>query len=221
MAGTEYLEFYGRLYGLDPAASRARGLALFDRFGMAGAAERPLGDYSKGMRQKVGLIRAMLHEPRVLLLDEPTSAMDPHSARMVRDAIRELRDGERAVVLCTHNLPEAELLADRIAIISQGRIIAQGTPTGLKRQLLGDPLFELVLDRPVPDPPPLNGSAVQLVDDRRLRFRTTTPETTNPALVRQLNGAGLGVVTITEVTPSLEDVYLQVVGESTAEVEEQ
>jgi ABC-2 type transport system ATP-binding protein len=172
------------------------------------------------MRQKVGLIRAMLHEPRVLLLDEPTSAMDPHSARMVRDAIRELRDGERAVVLCTHNLPEAELLADRIAIISHGRIIAQGTPEGLKRQLLGDPLYELVLDRPLPEPPPsLNGTTFQQMDARRLRFRTTTPETTNPALVRQLNDAGLGVVTITEVTPSLEDVYLRVVGHSTAEVE--
>jgi ABC-2 type transport system ATP-binding protein len=216
MTGLEYLQFYGRLYGLDDRESAARGLALFERFAMPGQAQRRLGEYSKGMRQKVGLIRAMLHRPAVLLLDEPTSAMDPHSARLVRDAIADLRASSRTIVLCTHNLAEAEQLADRIAIVRQGRIVAEGSAAALKRQLLGDPTFEVGLDRPVngslpsfPDPIQLETAAGTL-----LRFRTADPNGANPALVSRLAAAGYGVVTLREVTPSLEDVYLRVVGET-------
>jgi ABC-2 type transport system ATP-binding protein len=121
MTGLEYLVFYGRLYGMNDSDIIQRSREMFARFNMPGDEERRLGEYSKGMRQKVGLIRAMLHEPRVLLLDEPTSAMDPHSAKLVRDAINQLRNDKRTIILCTHNLPEAELLADRIAIIKKGR----------------------------------------------------------------------------------------------------
>jgi ABC-2 type transport system ATP-binding protein len=93
------------------------------------------------MRQKVGIIRAMLHRPSVLLLDEPTSAMDPHSAKLVRDSIARLRRDRRSIVLCTHNLAEAEALADRIAIINRGQIVAQGSVAELKQALLGAPLY--------------------------------------------------------------------------------
>ncbi len=137
MTGMEYLEFYGRLYGLKDKFIQQRGRALFERFNMSDAAHRRLGQYSKGMRQKVGLIRTMLHDPTVLLLDEPTSAMDPQSAKLVRDAIREMRADKRSFILCTHNLAEAETLADRIAIIKQGEIVAEGSPQDLKNQLLG------------------------------------------------------------------------------------
>ena len=89
------------------------------------------------MRQKLALIRTLLHDPPVLLLDEPTSAMDPHSAKLVRDSILSLRTHDRAIVLCTHNLTEAELLADRIAIIRRGEIVIRGTVAQLKHQLLG------------------------------------------------------------------------------------
>ena len=218
MSGLEYLQFYGRLYGLTDAASRRRSLALFDRFDMSGAAERRLGEYSKGMRQKVGLIRSMLHDPHVLLLDEPTSAMDPHSAKLVRDAIRELRDDKRTIILCTHNLGEAEMLADRIAIIKQGSIVASGETRELKQQLLGQPQLEVTLDRSP------NGEISELSDlvtvewarDNVIRYRTELPEVTNPQLVRCLQELGLGVVTLQEVSQSLEEVYLRVVsaGES-------
>jgi ABC-2 type transport system ATP-binding protein len=139
MSGLEYLVFYGRLYGLDDEVTVKRSHELFTRFAMDGAAERRLGTYSKGMRQKVGMIRAMLHEPAVLLLDEPTSAMDPHSAKIVRDAIGQLRRDRRSIIVCTHNLAEAEAIADRIAIINQGVIVAQGTVPELKNALLGAP----------------------------------------------------------------------------------
>jgi len=213
MSSLEYLAFFGRLYGLSDSAIRQRSLTLLERFGMAGVAERRLGQYSKGMRQKVGLIRAMLHDPAVLLLDEPTSAMDPHSARLVRDAILELRDGKRAIILCTHNLAEAELLADRIAIIKQGTIVAQGTPAALKQQLLGRPQLEVRVDQP------LNGQVKELGDlvtvawahDDVIRFCADEPDVTNPQLVRRLNALGLGVISLYEIPQSLEEVYLRVV----------
>jgi ABC-2 type transport system ATP-binding protein len=213
MSGLEYLAFYGRLYGLDRHTVEQRASALFDRFAMPDTAGRRLGAYSKGMRQKVGLIRAMLHDPAVLLLDEPTSAMDPHSAKLVRDAIADLRQDRRAIILCTHNLAEAESLADRIAIINHGRIVAQGSAAALKRQLLGQPLLELQLDRPI------NGQVAELeklvsfewIGEDTLRFRVELPHQTNPELVRRLVGLGLGVVSLREIPQSLEDVYLNVV----------
>ena len=216
MTGLEYLTFFGRLHGLDDEESRRRSLTLFDRFAMSGAAERRLGTYSKGMRQKVGLIRSMLHDPAVLLLDEPTSAMDPHSAKLVRDAIRNLRRDRRSIILCTHNLPEAEMLADRIAIINQGEIVAQGTPAELKRRLLGYPVLEVRLDRP------LNGQldelddliAIEWAEGDVIRYRTPRPVETNPQLVQRLTGMGLGVVSLREIPQSLEDVYLNVVDEA-------
>lgn len=215
MSGLEYLLFYGRLYGLTDDAIKKRGLGLFARFGMVEAAERRLGTYSKGMRQKVGLIRAMLHDPTILLLDEPTSAMDPHSAKLVRDSIMELRNDKRAIVLCSHNLAEAEALADRIAIIKQGTIVAEGETAVLKQQLLGQPQLEIRLDRP------LNGQIDDLADlitiewirGDTIRYRTDQPQTANPQLVRFLTGLGLGVVTLREISQSLEEVYLRVVAE--------
>ncbi|MDX1662359.1 MAG: ABC transporter ATP-binding protein [Candidatus Promineifilaceae bacterium] len=218
MSGLEYLTFYGRLYGIDDARIHARALALFDRFAMQGAAERRLGTYSKGMRQKVGLIRAMLHDPAVLLLDEPTSAMDPHSARLVRNAIAELRRDRRSIILCTHNLNEAELLADRIAIIHQGEIVALDTAAGLKRRLLGDPQMELRLDRPL-DGHRAALEALVSVDWVRgdlIRYRTPEPAVNNPRLVQRLTELGLGVVGLYPVSQSLEEVYLRVVNRDEA-----
>jgi ABC-2 type transport system ATP-binding protein len=215
MSGLEYLLFYGRLYGLSNDEIKRRGLEMFDRFDMAGQADRRLGQYSKGMRQKVGLIRSMLHNPSVLLLDEPTSAMDQHSAKLVRDAIRALRNDRRTVILCTHNLAEAEALADTIAIIKKGTIVAQGSTAVLKQKLLGQPQLEVRLDRP------LNGEIRELeklvtidaVEGDVIRYRTDNPNITNPQLVRCLGGLGLGVISLQPISQSLEQVYLRVVAE--------
>ena len=211
--GIEYLQFFGSLYGMDDAYSRSRAKQLLERFGMLEFADQRLGEYSKGMRQKIGLIRAMLHNPSVLLLDEPTSAMDPHSAKIVRDAITELRNEKRAIVLCTHNLAEAELLADKIAIISRGKIITQGEPEDLKRQLLGRRLFVLKLDQSI------DGHITELEDIVRIEahdkntvsYRTDDPDITNPRIVRFLTDLGLGIIALEEQSASLEQVYLQVV----------
>jgi ABC-2 type transport system ATP-binding protein len=211
--GLEYLQFFGSLYGMNDVDSQSRAKQLLERFGMLEHADQRLGQYSKGMRQKIGLIRAMLHDPSVLLLDEPTSAMDPHSAKIVRDAITELRNEKRAIVVCTHNLSEAEQLADMIAIISRGRIITQGDPENLKRKLLGRRLFKLNLDQSIDG---LKTEIEEIVhieahDGCWLSYRTDDPEITNPRLVRLLTERGLGIISLQEQSVSLEQVYLQVV----------
>jgi ABC-2 type transport system ATP-binding protein len=213
MRAQEYLGFFGQLQGLDRAVCARRAERLMEQFGMSDVWSLRLGEYSKGMRQKLALIRAMLHDPPVLLLDEPTSAMDPHSAKLVRDSILSLRSKERAVILCTHNLAEAEMIADRVAVIHQGEIVVGGTAQRLKQELLDPPLFELRVAGAV------NGMA-HLIDDlvtvegqgeNWLHYRTDSFTETNPLVLDRLLEAGHRVVTLSEVPRRLEEVYLKVV----------
>jgi ABC-2 type transport system ATP-binding protein len=212
MRAEEYLAFFGGLYNLAPEVTSRRSQALLQRFDLADAANMRLGQYSKGMRQKLAMARALLHEPSVLLLDEPTSAMDPESARLVRESISGLRSGNRAIVVCTHNLHEAEALADRIAIIRKGRIIAQGTPGELKRHFLGNPIMELrvtgELDGAVRLLP--NEVTVRESGPDWIRFQAVEPEVLNPMIIDAMSEAGIRIVTLSEVRRSLEEVYLSV-----------
>ena len=130
MTGREVLAFYARLKQL-PSAS---GDSLLERFGLAAAARRRVGTYSKGMRQRLGLAQALLGSPRVLVLDEPTSGLDPESRRMVYGIVSELRDAGTTVLLSSHALTEIGEKADRIAVMKQGRLIACGTMAELRRQ---------------------------------------------------------------------------------------
>jgi ABC-2 type transport system ATP-binding protein len=219
MKAVEYLDFFGRMYHLPAKVRKENALNLMERFGLTFALGKQLGEYSKGMKQKLALVRAMLHNPPVLLLDEPTSAMDPQSAKQVRDAIIELRRDHRTFLLTTHNLTEAEQLADKIAIIRHGRIIAQGTFDELAHRFVGDPIMELRVSGE------LNGLAkdmreiVSVEDSGRdwIRFRTPKPDETNPALLRRLLGMGVEVVTLAPLTQTLEEIYLQVVKEDEAQ----
>ena len=213
MRADEYLAFFGELQGLSAGRIRHRTEALMERFGLAEARHQRLAEYSKGMRQKLALMRAMLHDPEVLLLDEPTSAMDPHSAKQVRDAILDLRHERRTILVCTHNLTEAESLADRIAIIRRGQIVALDTPTRLKARLLGPPLLKVQLAHSLDGCLPALADLVQVETwgDTWFRYRTPSPETTNPALLARLAGMNARVLTLSEVPRSLEDVYLRIV----------
>jgi ABC-2 type transport system ATP-binding protein len=213
MRSEEYLDFFGELYGIPRSLRQERAKQLLARFGMAEATRKRLGEYSKGMRQKLALIRAMLHDPPILLLDEPTSAMDPQSAKLVRDAIADLRSEKRAIILCTHNITEAEQLADHIAVIRRGRIIALGTAAHLKRQWLGPTLIELQLAAPVGDlPKNLSDLArVTSVGETWVRYETDHPTQVNPRVVERVTTHQLPVIALAEVARSLEDVYLQVV----------
>jgi ABC-2 type transport system ATP-binding protein len=223
MKAIEYLDFFGQVYHLTKDQRRQRAYGLMERFGLTFALDKRLGEYSKGMKQKLALVRAMLHDPPVLLLDEPTSAMDPQSARQVREAIVELQRDERTFLITTHNLTEAQILADRIAIIRHGRIIANGTFEELARQFVGDPLMELRVNGHVNG---LTADISDLVDvqdsgDDWLRYRVADPRATNPALLRRVAGLGVDVVTLAPVSQTLEDIYLQVVKEDEAQEAQQ
>ncbi len=215
MKGLDYLDFFGQVYHIPRQERRDRARSLMERFGLGFALDKRTGDYSKGMKQKLALVRAMLHNPPVLLLDEPTSAMDPQSAKQVRDAILEMRQDKRTFLITTHNLPEAQLLADRIAIIRGGRIIADGSFADLSRTFVGTPLMEMRINGQV------NGLSADLQDLVQVentgidwvRYRVPDPTTTNPQVINKVIGLGMEVVTLTPVSQSLEDVYLKAVEE--------
>lgn len=216
MTGMEYLDFFGKVYRLNPSQRSTRIDHLLEYFGLEDAAYKRVGEYSKGMRQKLALARALMHEPPILLLDEPTSAMDPESARLVRDEIARLKSSQRTIVICTHNLAEAEILADIIAIIYQGQILMSGSLDELKRRILGAVEFESRLAKPwrvdgmqLPD-----GVTLSKNNGSRLRFRVDRPEEVNSILLRQLVESQAPVMTFEEVPRSLEQVYLKVMEEA-------
>jgi ABC-2 type transport system ATP-binding protein len=210
MTGHEYLDFFSKIYSLEAAERRKRSLHWLEYFGLAEAAKRPIGQYSKGMRQKLALARTLLHEPPVLLLDEPTSAMDPESAQLVRNAIASLRSEQRTIIICTHNLVEAEMLANKIAIMYHGRILISGTVDELKHKLLGPSEYEVrvrgewpggLLNLPAGVTPLAAGEAGP-------RFRVEDPQASNPILLRSLMELGTEVVALQELPRTLEQVYL-------------
>ena len=134
MSARAYLEYFGAVYSVEPGRLQGRIDELFDLFDLADAADRWLGSFSKGMRQKVALIRATLHQPRLVLADEPTSALDPDSTRRAWKYLKGLQAAGCALVICTHNLDEAEQLAGSIGILSAGRVLALGDLDQLAHQ---------------------------------------------------------------------------------------
>jgi ABC-2 type transport system ATP-binding protein len=173
-----------------------------------------VGNFSKGMKQKLAICRALLHEPAVVFLDEPTSGLDPEAARLVRDFIEEIKAEGRTIFLCTHNLDEADRLCDRIGVMKQ-RLITVDTPANLRNQLYGRKVvFHL---READDALLARVRALPFVKEaqrveNKLIIGLDDPETHNPALVRLLVEAGADVQFVGELRHSLEDVYLSLVG---------
>jgi ABC-2 type transport system ATP-binding protein len=211
MTAVEYLNFFGKVYGIEPQARKARISHLLEYFGLSHAANQRTGEYSKGMRQKLALARALIHEPPVLLLDEPTSAMDPESARLVRDHIADLRSAQRSIIICTHNLTEAEYLADKIAIIYHGKTIIQGSLDEIKLRLMGPADYEIrlggewSLDRiTIPDNIKVTGHG-----SHGFVYQVEEPEITNPILVQNMISQKIPVISLQEVPRNLEQIYLE------------
>lgn len=216
MTALEYLDFFGEVYRLNANTRKKRSDHLLDYFGLTHVASQRIGEYSKGMKQKLALARSLIHEPPALLLDEPTSAMDPESARLVRDEIASLRSSKRAIVICTHNLAEAEALADQIAIIYRGRILVRGKVNELKEKVLGPSEYEILFSKPW-DSTKLNippGVALIAREGKSLRFRTENPEKTNPLLLQALAAKKAPLLTFEKVARSLEQVYLRVMSQA-------
>lgn len=212
MTGDEYLDFFGSVFQVSTDKRRARALELLRYFDIADARKRRIGEYSKGMRQKLALARALIHDPSVLLLDEPTAAMDPESAQLVRDEIARLRSAKRTIVFCTHNLAEAEALADHIVIIYRGKVLIQGSVSQLKQQVLGQPQFLLMFSRPwlvaAQDLP----AGVRIVNTTATvtTLRVENPGEANPEILRAMVARAAPVVALQQAPQTLEHVYLQV-----------
>jgi len=216
MTGEEYMDYFGKVYGLNAGTRKKRSRYLLDYFGLADSARRRSGEYSKGMKQKLALARALIHDPSVLLLDEPTSAMDPESAQLVRNEIARLRSSQRTIIICTHNLAEAESLSDTIAIIYRGKILLKGTLEELKREVLGPVEYEAKFAEPY-DVGELNlpdGVELASREKNSLRFRIESPQSVNPKIVHMLTSRNVPLVSFQEVSRRLEQVYLKTMADA-------
>jgi ABC-2 type transport system ATP-binding protein len=221
----EYLEHYGAIYGVPAAERHERIGALLERFELSDASHRILSSYSRGMAQKVALIRATLHEPRWLFCDEPTVGLDPVAAADMRRYLGEQRDRGAAVIVTTHVLVEAELLADRVAIMRRGRVVAHGTLAGLRRWAYPTRRFTAVLSTDLNKPKAIldwlrGHDAVPDLEGRRLSYGVPwewpDAELAEFAaeLQRRLHRDHAPYFELSEQQQSLEQVYLKAMAEA-------
>ena len=204
------LVVYARLHQLaDPAGTVAQAL---ERFGLRDRAESLGAELSKGLKQRVALARALLHEPPVVLLDEPTSGLDPQSARLVRDLVLDLRARGHAVVLSTHNLYEAERVADRVGVL-RGRFLAVASPADLRKRLFGSRALVRVAGHAATYAGVIAASGGRDVttEGDSIRFALDDQPRVMPDIVRALVNAGAAVVEVTTEDAPLEDVYFTLV----------
>jgi ABC-2 type transport system ATP-binding protein len=146
LTGAENLRFFGRLYGLREEELEKRVEELLDMVLLTRFKDFPVGGYSSGMRQRLNIVRGLIHDPKILFLDEPTSMLDPQSVRFIRDLIKELKNQGKTIILTTHIMEEAEELSDRVGIIDHGKIIAADTPENLKQKHGCSSLHEVFLE---------------------------------------------------------------------------
>jgi ABC-2 type transport system ATP-binding protein len=224
--GTENLVLQGELYGLRGGELRARVADLLDRFGLSDAAGRVTGTYSGGMQRKLDVAMGLVHRPRVLFLDEPTTGLDPESRAEMWAEIRRLADDGLTVLLTTHYLEEADQLAGRVAIVDQGRVVVEGTPDALKADLRGDALQIGLRQALTADElaGPLAAVATTLrdlmVDGTTIRARVDDGAAALPGVLAALESAGIPVATAALARPSLDDVYLRHTGRAMRDADE-
>ena len=205
------LDIYARLYGVSNPAGQVE--KYLHMLGLWERRRDPVGSFSKGMKQKLAIARAILHEPKTLFLDEPTAALDPEAAKLVRDFIEELKTEGRTIFLCTHNLDEADRLCDRIAVFKH-HVIKMDTPSRMRTSLFGrtvDVRLKRVDESMLSAVKRLGFVKSAESRDGGLVVEIDDPESNNPALVKTLVEAGAEVQYVTEVRHSLEDVYLSLI----------
>jgi ABC-2 type transport system ATP-binding protein len=220
MTGRGELVLQARLYGMDKTTARRRAAEVLVALDLETAADRATGTYSGGMRRRLDIGLGIVHQPAVLFLDEPTTGLDPQARARMWDEIRALREHGTTVFLTTHYLEEADALADRLAIIDHGLIVAEGTADELKRQVAGD-LVTIGIDGDVERIlETVRGQAFvreASSEDELIRLYVDQGDTAVPQLIRLLDGAGLRAQTISLARPSLDDVFLRQTGRSLRE----
>ncbi len=218
MTGRGELYYQGRFFGLTKDGAKKRADELLAAFELSDAADRKSSTYSGGMRRRLDVAMGMVHGPRLLFLDEPTTGLDPQARARMWDEVKKLRDSGTTVFLTTHYLDEADALCDRVAIIDHGEIVALGTPDELKRRIGGDVITLQVADD-------LRDRALSLIEgeadvrksmieDGTIRLYVENGDTAVPKLLRLLDEADISVQAISLHRPSLNDVFLQQTGRS-------
>ena len=208
---------YARLHQLaDPRKVVARAL---DRFALSDRASSLCAELSKGLKQRVAIARTLLHDPPVVLLDEPTSGLDPQSARVVRDVVRELKSRGHAVIISTHNLDEAERMADRVGVLRR-TFLAVASPVDLRRRLFGSRVRVALAGDAVSQVSVVEGAGgrdVVVVNARELSFTLDDIERGTPPVVTALVNAGAAIISVKAEDQPLEDIYFALVGDETGE----
>lgn len=212
LTARENLTIYAELYNVPTAKVAGRVSALLERFDLTDRADDKVGGYSKGMKQRMALARALVHRPALLYLDEPTAGLDPVAALEVRELIVQLSQKEgRTVILCTHNLVEAQRLCDRVMVLEHGKMLALGTPSELGAKLVGRQAVEIevsaeTLTLALNAFKTIPGLADVQVDGDRIKL----PEIERqgiPEVIAQLAAVGVHIFSVTTEEPSLEDIY--------------
>jgi ABC-2 type transport system ATP-binding protein len=215
MTGRELIRLQATLQGLPPAAGRERADALLERVDLTAAADRRVGAYSGGMKRRLDLAAALVHEPRVLFLDEPTTGLDPVSRKTIWEEVRALNEDGTTVFLTTQYLEEADQLADNVGIIDSGRIVAEGTPETLKEEI-GNPHVELIVaEGAVAEAERVCGELGRLLppkDGRRVLVEVENGSADIPRVVLALDEAGIEVEGLELVRPTLDDVFVAKTG---------
>jgi ABC-2 type transport system ATP-binding protein len=220
--GRENLLLAGRIYGMPGREVRARAEELLSRFGLTEAADRIVRTYSGGMQRKLDVAMGLVHRPKVLFLDEPTTGLDPQARAEMWAEIANLAAHEQmTILLTTHYLEEADHLAGRLAIVDRGAVVALGSPEQLKSELRGDAVVaELAPDA---DPAAARAAIERLGDTRdvtvtgrTVRARVDHGASAVPAVLAALEAGGLAALSITVARPSLDDVYLRHTGRTFA-----
>lgn len=211
LTGRENLAIFADLYQVRESRVASRVEELLDTFGLAARGDDLVGEYSRGMKQRLALARTLLHQPEILFLDEPTSGLDPVSSRRVQDMITGLSESGKTVVLCTHNLEEAQRLCHRVAVLRQGRLIALGTPEELADKISEQ--LQLVIEVAPEDEAEAQKRITQggwrVVDHQQsgtLKIKGASRDRV-PELVRDFARSAIDVYQIVTVQPTLEDVY--------------
>ena len=213
------LDFYGKLYEVPDQKRQENIERLLTLLGIWERREDAVGTFSKGTKQKIAIARALIHEPQVLFLDEPTANLDPEAAKTVRDFILDLKKEKRTIFLNTHNLDEAERLCDRIAILKT-KLIAVDSPKNLERSLYNRKTIvhlENVTDAVLAAVQKLGAVKNVQTSDNKLILDIDNPEKDNPEVVRAIVKAGGNIQYVTELRSTLEDVYLKLIREASAQ----